>query len=449
MIASDESLVTKHQKYVLTPWVAQAGLSTPVIVRAEGIYLYDADGTRYTDMTSGLIAANLGHGHPAVTAAMKDQIDRVCFSPPSWFSDVRAEAGEQLMTLAPWGDEGGRAFFTTSGAAANEDAVKFARALTGRSKVFTYYRSFHGAGSGAAALTGESRRWFNEPSDGMPGVVHFWGPYPYRSPFNTDDPKVETERALAHLERTILAEKSTSVAAILVEPVIGSNGVIIPPDGYLAGMRALCDKYGIVLIFDEVMCGFGRTGAAFGGERLGVVPDMITFAKGVTSAYAPLGGVLIREKLASAFDTTPIPGGHTYAGHALLMATAVAAIKAYKNDGIFARAREIETYLHAGLAKLKAKYEIVGDVRGIGGFFAIEFVKDKKSKEPLVPWQGASMGPMPALYGGLKKRGAFAFGRYNCMNIAPPLITTDEQLDAMIEQLDGAIGDLAAAAASA
>ncbi|MEO7039187.1 MAG: aminotransferase class III-fold pyridoxal phosphate-dependent enzyme, partial [Candidatus Elarobacter sp.] len=432
-----------------TPWLPQAGLKPPVIVRGEGIYLYDEHGGRYADLTSSLIAVNLGHSHPAVLAAMHAQVDRLCFSPPSWFNDARAELAEALIGLAPWGDEGGRAFFTTSGASANEDAIKFARAVTGRSKVLTAYRSFHGSGAGSATLTGENRRWFNEPNNVMGGVVHFWGPYPYRSPFFADDPAEETRRALDHVTSTVLAENPDSVAAVLIEPVIGSNGVIVFPDGYLAGLRALCDAHGIMLIFDEVMTGFGRTGAAFGGERFGVVPDMLTFAKGVTSGYVPLGGVLLRERLAKAFDDKPLPAGHTYSGNPLAMATGIAALEAYRRGGLYARGKEIEQRLGGGLARLRDKHEIVGEVRGVGAFFAIEFVSDRKARTPLVAWQGKSVGVMPALFGALRKRGAYAFGRYNVLHVAPPLIITDEQIDEAVQTIDESIAELADAHAAA
>jgi taurine--2-oxoglutarate transaminase len=445
MIAAGESLKAKHARYVLTPWMAQAGLQPPVIVRGEGIYLYDEDGARYADLTSSLIAANLGHSHPAVLAAMHEQVDRLCFSPPSWFNDVRAELAEALIGLAPWGDEGGRVFFTTSGASANEDAIKFARAVTGRAKVLTSYRSFHGSGAGSATLTGENRRWYNEPNSVMGGVVHFWSPYPYRSPFFTDDPAEETRRALEHVTQTVEAENADSIAAILIEPVVGSNGVIVYPEGYLAGLREICDRYGIVLIFDEVMTGFGRTGAAFGGERFGVVPDMITFAKAVTGAYVPLGGVMMRERFAKTFDERPLPAGHTYSGNPLAMATGIAALQAYRDGDLYARAAQIEKRLGGGLAKLRDKYEIVGETRGVGAFFAIEFVSDRKARTPLVAWQGKSLGVMPTLFGALRKRGAYAFGRYNVLHVAPPLIITDEQIDEAVATIDAAVGELAAA----
>ncbi len=271
MIAT-EDLKTLHRDYVLTPWVAQGNLDVPVIVRGEGVYLFDADGKRYTDLSSGLVAANLGHGYKPVLDAMHAQIDRLCFSPTNWFQDGRAQLGQALIAISPWaGGEGGRVFYTTSGAQANEDAVKFARMLTGRHKILTAYRSFHGSAAGAAALTGENRRWNNEPET-MPGVVRFWANYPYRSPFHTDDPKVEVERALQHLRDVIAAENPDAIAALLIEPVVGSNGVIVPADGYLAGIRAICDEHGILLIMDEVMTGFGRTGAPFASIRFNIVP---------------------------------------------------------------------------------------------------------------------------------------------------------------------------------
>ncbi|MBV9409455.1 MAG: aminotransferase class III-fold pyridoxal phosphate-dependent enzyme [Candidatus Eremiobacteraeota bacterium] len=444
MIAAGESLQAKHARYVLTPWTPSGSPPAPVIVRGEGIYLYDADGKRYTDLTSGLISTNLGHGHPSVLAAMHAQVDRLCFSPPNWFNDVRAELAEELIRLTQWGDEGGRAFFTVGGASANEDAIKFARAVTGRTKILTAYRSFHGSGSGSATLTGENRRWFNEPNTVIPGVVHFWASFPYRSPFFTTDPDEETRRALQHLADVIAAENPAQVAAILIETVVGTNGVIVHSPGYLAGVRALCDQHGILLILDEVMTGFGRTGAAFAGERFGVVPDMITFAKGVTSAYIPLGGVLLRERFARTFDDRPVPAGHTYSGHTLAMATGLATVRAYRDENIYDRVTNgIEPRLRAGLERLRDKHEIIGDVRGIGAFFALEFVSDRKTRTPLIPWQGTSPGPMATFSAALKKHGAYAFLRYNILPIAPPLIITDDQIDETIAIVDAAVTELA------
>jgi len=434
-----------HRRHVLTPWAAQAAISPPVIVRGEGSWLIGDDGKRYLDGSSGLIAVNLGHGHPRVVAAIAESAATVAYVSAALFNDRRAECAEKLCALTPWTDEGARVFFTTNGTDANEDAIKIARTVTGRSKILTAYRSFHGSSFGAMSLTGENRRWANEP--GIPGIGRFFAPFPYRSPFQTHDPGDELRRALAHVNDVINAEDPERIAAIVIEPVVGSNGVIVYPPGYLAGLRELCDRYGILLIFDEVMTGFGRTGAAFGGERFGVVPDLMTFAKGVTSAYVPLGGVLVRERIAKHFDTNAMWLGHTYSGHPLAMAAASAAIDAYLDEGLFTSAARREARFRERLNALHDKHEILGEVRGIGFFFALEFVADRDLRTPLVPWQGKSQGPMPAFFAGLRKRGAICFGRYNIVHVAPPLNTSDADLDTFVEALDGAIGDLTEAAA--
>lgn len=430
---------SKHSKYVLSPWLVQGGLDVPVITRAEGVYLYDVDDKRYLDLSSGLVAANLGHGHPRVVAAITEQAQRVCFSPPSWFHDRRADLGEALAQLAPW-PEGARTFFTPAGANANDDAMKIARTVRGRPKILAAYRSFHGSSPGSGIATGENRRYPIEP--GMPGVVHFFAPFPYRSPFFTDDPAEETARALAHLEDVLLYEDPGRVAAILLEPVVGSNGVIVYPDGYLAGVRDICSRHGIALIFDEVMTGFGRAGAVFAGERFGVVPDIITFAKGITAAYVPLGGVIVREALAKHFDTVALPCGHTYSGHPLAMAAGLATLAAYRDEHIFERARALEAPLRAGLERLMAKHAIIGEVRGVGAFFALEFVGDRAARTPLVPWQGKGLGIMTTLYGALRREGVYVLGRYNMIHIAPPLTISQPEIDEALAALDTAIGAL-------
>jgi taurine--2-oxoglutarate transaminase len=274
----------------------------------------------------------------------------------------------------------------------------------------------------------------------MPGVVHFFAPNPYRSPFHTDDPNLESARALEHLELVLTYEDPARVAAMVIEPVVGSNGAIVYPDGYLQGVRDICTRYGIVLIFDEVMCGFGRTGAAFAATRFSVEPDMITFAKGVTSAYVPLGGALVRESLASHFDRKPLPCGHTFSGHPLAMACALAALDVYERDRIFDRARTIEDWLRAGLARVAQASPLVGDVRGVGAFWAIELVKDRATREPIVPWMGSDPGPLPRLLADLRKRGVYAFGRYNVILITPPLTIERSELELGLDALGGALG---------
>jgi taurine---2-oxoglutarate transaminase len=275
--------------------------------------------------------------------------------------------------------------------------------------------------------------------------VHFFAPYPYRSPFYTQDPLEETARALEHLERTLMHENPRNVAAILLEPVVGSNGVIIYPEGYLAGVRRICDQHGIILIFDEVMTGFWRTGRAFAAHTFGVTPDMMVFAKGVTSAYIPLGGVLVREGLAQHFDTKALPVGHTYAGHPLCCAAGLGAIAAYQEDHIEAHVAQLEGWMRSGLKELEQRYEIVGQARGLGAFWALEFVKDKATREPLVAWHGEGLGVMKNFFAELKKHGVYSFGKFNIAMVTPPLNTTRQELDLGLEALDAACKVLSAA----
>ena len=430
----------KHQKHVLTPWMAQKGLASPVIVRGEGRHLIDADGQRYLDLASGLIAVNLGHGHPKVVEAMKAQAEALCYAAPGLFNEARAELAERLSAISPWKGEGCRTFFTTAGAEANDDVVRLTRAITGRTKVLSAYRSFHGSTGTSIMLTGEDRRWGGEP--GPPGISRFFAPYPYRSPFYATTPREETDRPIEHLERVLMFEDPKRVAAIVIEPVVGSNGVITYPEDYLPALRKLTEKHGILLVLDEVMTGFGRTGAAFGAIRYGVVPDMITFAKGVTSAYVPLGGVMIRESLAQTFDARALPSGHTYSGHPMCVATGLATVRVYEEEGLFERGKQIETWLRESLARLD-KHDIVGEVRGVGAFFAVEFVKDKKTREPLVPWHGDGPGVMKTLYAELRKRGVISFGKFNCCMVAPPLTVTPDEIEEGVAALDASIGVLA------
>lgn len=434
----------KHSRYVLSPWLAQGGLTAPVIARGEGCYIYDEDGKAYFDLGSGLIAVNLGHGHPKVVKAIQEQAATLGYAAPSLFNQKRAELAEELSAISPWAPsgEGCRTFFTTAGAEANDDALRLAQHLTGRRKVLSAYRSFHGSTGTAITLTGEDRRWGGEP--GFPGISRFFAPYPYRSPFYASTPEEESARAIEHLERTLMHEDPKRVAAIFIESVVGSNGVIVYPDGYLKALRELTEKHGILLVLDEVMTGFGRTGAAFGATRFGVVPDIMTFAKGVTSAYLPLGGLMMRESLAKTFDARALPSGHTYSGHPMCVAAGLAAVRAYKEENLFERGREIEGWIRAGLEPIVKKYDIVGDARGVGAFFALELVKSKATKEPLVPWHGEGPGVMKTLYMELRKRGIYTFGKFNCTMVAPPLTVKKEDLDKALVALDESIGVLQA-----
>jgi taurine--2-oxoglutarate transaminase len=314
------------------------------------------------------------------------------------------------------------------------------RTLTGRFKVLAAYRSFHGSTHGSSALTGENRRFAAEPA--IPGALHFFAPYPYRSPFYTLDPKEEVARALDHLERVLLHEDPARVAAIFLEPVVGSNGVIVYPEGYLEGVRRIADRYGILLVFDEVMTGFGRTGAPFAAQRLGVVPDLITFAKGVTSAYVPLGGVLVREGLARRFDQEVLWAGHTYSGHPLAVAAGLAAVEVYLEEGLFERGRLLESWLREGLGALWQKHPFIGEVRGLGAFFALELVKDRSTKEPLSPWHAPLSPAMQGLVRALLRAGVYVMAKHNILLIAPPLTLKEAELEAGLAALDRALRGL-------
>jgi taurine--2-oxoglutarate transaminase len=331
-------------------------------------------------------------------------------------------------------------FFTNGGAEANENAIRMARVHTGRHKVLSMYRSYHGSTAAAMAATGDPRRWANEPT--AVGLVHFWGPYPYRSHFYAEDEAQETERALAHLRDTIVFEGAGTIAAILLETVVGTNGILVPPPGYLAGLRQLCDEFGIVFIADEVMAGFGRCGEWFAVDHWGVTPDLITFAKGVNSGYLPLGGVVISDAIAATFQQRPFPGGLTYSGHPLACASAVASIEIFKDEGIVEHARQIGAdVIGPGLRELAAKHPSVGEVRGLGVFWALELVRDQGTREPLVPYNagGADAGPMNEFAAACKERGLWPFTHFNRVHVVPPCTVSAAEVHEGLSILDEAL----------
>lgn len=422
---------------VLVPWAVQGGLNPPVVTHAKGCRFFDNTGHSYLDFTSGYVAVSLGHGHPTVVQAIQAQAERMCWVASSYFNDVRAEYASLLDSLSPW-PEGLRVHFACGGAEANDDAVKIARLVTRRPKVLTAYRSYHGGTIGASAMTGIDR--WRDPFPALPGMVKFFAPYPYRSPFHTQDPVEETRRALDHLARILSHEGAQNVAAILMEPMTGSSGVVVYPEGYLQGVRDLCDRHGILLIFDEIMTGFGRTGAPFCAQRVGVRPDLISFAKGASSSYTPLGGVLVREGVAKHFDNELFDVGHTHAGHVLSVAGGLAALKVYLEEGLFDRALEIEDWLRDGFEELAHRHDCIGEVRGRGALFGVELVKDRATREPLVEWHhpGGSL-PMKAFYGELLNRGVHAYGRYNVVIVAPPLVITRHELNEGLTAFDAAL----------
>ncbi|WP_240936466.1 aminotransferase class III-fold pyridoxal phosphate-dependent enzyme [Hydrogenophaga crocea] len=370
-------------RQVLVPWSVQGNLNPPVITHAKGSYFYDQHGKAFLDLTSGYVAVSLGHGHPKVVKAIQAQAERLCWTASSYFNDVRASYAELLQKISPW-QEGLRVHFACGGGEANDDAVKIARLVTGRSKVLTAYRSYHGSTLGSSALTGVDR--WRDPIPAPAGFAKFVAPYPYRSPFHTTDGPEEAQRALDHLKMVLSHEGAQNVAAILIEPVTGSSGLVLYPRGYLEGVRQLCDEHGILLVFDEIMTGFGRCGAPFAAQRVGVQPDMITFAKGASASYTPLGGVLVREKVARHFDTHLFDVGHTHAGHVLAVAGGLAALEVYLEEGLFERAKSIEKWLNTGLQQLRERHKIIGDARGLGAHFGIELVRDRETREPLVRW---------------------------------------------------------------
>jgi taurine--2-oxoglutarate transaminase len=413
----------RDRAHVFHSWSAQDQIAPLPVAGAAGSRFWDYEGNVYLDFASQLVFTNIGHQHPRVVAAIQEQAARLCTISPAFANDKRAEAAELIASYAPAGLD--RVFFTNGGADAIENAVRMARIHTGRPKVLTAYRSYHGNTTTAITMTGDPRRWANQNAgqyDG--GVGHFFGPSLYRSPFFAVTEAEEAERALAHLDQTILFEGAGTVAAVVLETVVGTNGILIPPPGYLAGVRALCDKYGIVYIADEVMAGFGRTGAWFAVDHWAVTPDLITFAKGVNSGYVPLGGVIISSAIHDTFRNLTFPGGLTYSGHPLACAAAVATIEAMRDEGIIEHAAWLgANVLGPGLRELAERHPSVGEARGIGAFWALELVKNPETREPLVPYAagGDAVAPMSAVLAECKKHGTWPFTHFNRLQITPPL----------------------------
>lgn len=415
--------------HVFHSWSAQAAISPFPLAGGLGTTVWDHAGRTWLDFSSQLVNVNIGHQHPAVVAAIREQAELLTTIAPSTANLARGRAAELIAGLAPDGFE--RVFFTNGGADANENAIRMARLHTGRDKVLSRYRSYHGNTGAAIVATGD---WRRIPNEYARGHVHFFGPYQYRSEFWADSPEQECERALRHLRRVIEAEGPASIAAILLETVPGTAGVIVPPDGYLAGVRALADEFGIVLILDEVMAGFGRTGAWFAFERHGVVPDLITFAKGVNSGYVPLGGVIVSDEIAATFDDRVFPGGLTYSGHPLAAASVVATIQAMRDEGIVDNARAIGAdVLGPALVALAERHEVIGEVRGEGVFWALELVADRATRQPL---------PAPsvaALKGALFEAGLLPFVADNRIHVVPPCVVTADEVARAIDIYDAVL----------
>ena len=436
--AADAAVRGDDRSHVFHSWSAQALIDPLPVAGGEGATFWDYAGNRYLDFSSQLVNLNLGHQHPDLVAAIQEQAGRLATIQPSMANATRGELARRISEIAP--DGFSKVFFTNGGADANENAVRMARLVTGKRKVLAMYRSYHGNTSTAITLTGDPRRWANEPADAS--VVHFFGPHAYRSPFHADSPEQEAERALAHLEQTIILEGASTIGAIIIESVVGTNGVLIPPPGYLPGVRELCDRYGIVYIADEVMVGFGRLGTWWGFENFDVVPDLITFAKGVNSGYVPLGGVVISDRIAAHFDTVSFPGGLTYSGHPLACAPGVATFEVFRRDGILERVRDLgERVVRPRLERMAERHPSVGEVRGLGLFWAIELVRDRHSREPLVSFNasGADAAPMAAFAAACKKAGLWPFTHFNRVHVAPPLIISEDDLVRGLDVIDRAL----------
>jgi taurine--2-oxoglutarate transaminase len=437
-MATDRSALSsleREKASVFHSWSAQASINPMMVKDAKGVYVTAEDGTTYLDFSSQLVNTNIGHQYPSVVAAIREQAATLTTIAPQHGYSSRYRAAEMILDRSFEG--AAKVFFTNGGTEAVEHAVRMARLQTGRTKVLAAYRSYHGATSTAINLTGDPRRWPND--NGSAGVVHFFGPFLYRSAFHATNEEEECQRVLENLERTIQFEGPSSIAAIILETVPGTAGIMVPPKGYLQGVRALCDRYGIVYIADEVMCGFGRTGSWFAYQQHDVKPDLVVFAKGVNSGYVPLGGVVINEAISATFNDRVYPGGLTYSGHPLACASAIATMEAMDADGIIDNARRVgDEVLRPGLAAIAQKHRIVGDVRGLGVFFALDLVTDRVTKEPLAPY-GASSPAMNEIIAACKNERLLIFANFNRLHVVPPCIITDDEARDGLSRLDRAL----------
>jgi taurine--2-oxoglutarate transaminase len=420
------------RKHVFHSWSAQETLTPMTVTRAAGSYVWDGDGNRLLDFSSQLVNTNIGHQHPKVVAAIQEQAGKLCTVAPQFVNEARSEAARLIAELTP--GELNRIFFTNGGADAVEHAIRMARLHTGKYKVLSAYRSYHGGTALAVNVTGDPRRIPNDY--GNAGTVHFHAPFLYRTQFHSSTPEEETQRALEHLETIIQLEGPSTIAAVILESIPGTAGIMVPPPGYLHGVRELATKYGIIYIADEVMCGFGRSGKWFAIDHFDVVPDLLTFAKGVNSGYVPLGGVAISPEIAATFGQRAYPGGLTYSGHPLATAAAVATINAMRDERIVENAAQLGVDVFGpGLAALQEKHRSVGEVRGTGVFWAIELVKDRQTREPLAPY-GASSPEMNELVAACRTRGLLPFANFNRIHVVPPLNISVEDASRGLSILD-------------
>lgn len=425
-------VVADDRAHLIHSWSVQSALNPIPVERAEGRYFYDYNGKRYLDFAAQLVNLALGHQHPKLIAAIKEQADTLCTIAPSLANDKRSELARLVAEVMP-GDLN-HTFFTNGGAEANENAIKLARWVTGRDKIVVRYRSYHGATAAAVTATGDPRRWFAEP--GVPGFVRMFDPYTYRCPAGHPDPCPVCSGA-PHLEEILMYEGPHTVAAVMLETVTGTNGIIPPPDGYLKSVRETCDKYGILLITDEVMAGWGRTGKWFAVDNWDVVPDIITTAKGINSGYVPLGAMTVRDHVYDAIKDKFFAGGLTYSGHPLACAAGVASVEIFKEEGIVENSAAQGDYLRERLTLLAQEHPSIGEVRGLGLFWGLELVRNKVTREPLVPFNagGEAAEPMTRIYKACIERGLYPFVHWNVFAITPPLNITREELDEGLEIL--------------
>jgi taurine--2-oxoglutarate transaminase len=429
-------VVADAKRYVLHSWSVQDALDPLPVAGAEGRYFWDYDGKRYLDFASQLVNVSIGHQHPKVVAAIKEQADKLCTIGPPMATEPRSTLARILAEITP-GDLT-MSFFTNGGAEANENAIKLARWYTGRQKVIARYRSYHGATGGAITLTGDPRRWPAEP--GIPGVVRMLDPFTYRCPAGHPDPCPVCTGA-PHLEEILQYEGAHTVAAVILETITGTNGVIVPPDGYLRAIREVCDRHGILLITDEVMAGFGRTGKWFGVDNWDVVPDILTVAKGLNSGYVPLGAMIVRRPIAEWIRDKYFAGGLTYSGHPLACASAIASIEAFKEEGIVENAAEMGPVFAEQLRDLEQRHPSIGEVRGLGCFWGIELVKDRATREPLVPFNasGEAFAPVARLAKAALERGLYLMTHWNVIMVCPPLTITRDEIEEGVAILDEAL----------
>ncbi len=415
---SGKEIVDLSRKHTLYEWSAQSKVDPIPVAGAKGIYFYTPEGKRFIDFNSQLMSVNIGHGDPRVIQAIGEQAATLAYANPFMATEVRGRLGAKLAEITP-GDID-TFFFTNGGAEANENAIKLARFFTGRHKIIARYRSYHGATAGAVSLTGDPRRWAVEP--GIPGVVHVLDPY-----HGIERGWEAAESSLAMIEETIQLEGPQTIAAFILEPVTGTNGILFPPEGYLVGLRKICDKYGILMIADEVMSGFGRTGEWFAVDHWKVVPDLLCMAKGLTSSYLPLGAVGMRHHIAQHFQDKVFYGGLTYNSHPMGCAAALATIRVYEEDGLIDNAKKMGAVMKELAAELQAKHTSVGAVRSIGLFGIVELIRNRKTRQPMAPFNGTSE-EMAALGRFFREQGLYTFVRWNSFFTNPPLCINEEQM---------------------